>query len=112
MTDLFAGLAVTDYDRGVAWVERLLGRPRAFDAHDTECVFELAEHRYLYVVLEPEHAGHAMVTVFLDDLDTFLAAAAARGVEPATSETYGNGVRKAIFRDDDGNEVGFGGGPA
>ena len=108
--DLFAGIAVTDYARGVAWVERLLGRPRAFDAHDTECVFEIAEHRYLYVVLEPEHAGHALVTVFVDDLDAFLASAASRGVTPATTETYENGVRKAIFRDDDGNEVGFGGG--
>lgn len=107
--DLFAGIAVTDYDRGVAWVSRLLGKPPAFDAHETECVFEIAEHRYLYVALEPEHAGHAMVTVFLDDLDLFLASAAARGLTPATIETYENGVRKAIFRDDDGNEVGFGG---
>lgn len=107
--DLFAGVAVTDYDRGVAWVERLLGRPAAFQAHETESVFELAEHRYLYVVLEPEHAGHAMVTAFVDDLDAFLASAASRGLVPATTETYENGVRKAIFRDDDGNEIGFGG---
>jgi hypothetical protein len=110
--DLFAGLGVTDYARGRAWVERLLGRPPAFDAHETECVFELAEHRYLYVALEPEHAGHAMVTVFLDELDAFLTDAAGRGLRPARTETYENGVRKAIFRDEDGNEIGFGGGPA
>lgn len=109
--DLFAGVGVTDYTRGVAWVERLLGRAPAFHAHDTECVFEIAEHRYLYVALEPEHAGHAMVTVFLDDLDAFLASTSARGLEPARVETYENGVRKAVFRDDDGNEIGFGGGP-
>lgn len=110
--DLFAGLGVTDYARGRAWVERLLGRPAAFDAHETECVFELAEHRYLYVALDPAHAGHAMVTAFLEDLDAFLTSAADRGLSPATTETYENGVRKAIFRDDDGNEIGFGGGPA
>jgi hypothetical protein len=29
----------------------------------------------------------------------------------ATEETYDKGVRKVVFRDPDGNEVGFGGGP-
>ena len=33
----------------------------------------------------------------------------ARGIEPASQETYGNGVRKVIYRDPDGNEIGFGG---
>lgn len=27
-------------------------------------------------------------------------------------ETYSNGVRKALYRDPDGNEIGFGGAPA
>ena len=57
--DLFSGLAVTDYARGVAWVEGLLGSPAEFEAHDTECVWTLAEHRHLCVVLKPEHAGKA-----------------------------------------------------
>ena len=34
-----------------------------------------------------------------------------RGVELADLETYSNGVRKATYRDADGNEVGFGGLP-
>jgi hypothetical protein len=34
-----------------------------------------------------------------------------RGLEPAERETYSNGVRKVIYRGDDGNEVGFGGPP-
>lgn len=109
--DLFAGIAVTDYPAAVAWYERLLGSPATFEAHATESVWELAEHRSVYVVRRPEHAGHSMVTVFLEDLDGFLEAAAERGLHPDTTETYGNGVRKAIFRDPDGNEVGFGGGP-
>ena len=32
-----------------------------------------------------------------------------RGLEPTKRETYSNGVRKAIYRDPDGNEIGFGG---
>jgi len=71
----------------------------------------LAEHRSIYVVLRPERAGFAMVTVFVDDLDSFVASAASRGIHPETRETYGNGVRKTTYRDPDGNEVGFGGAP-
>jgi len=35
----------------------------------------------------------------------------ARGIEPASQETYGDGVRKVSYRDFDGNEVSFGGAP-
>jgi catechol 2,3-dioxygenase-like lactoylglutathione lyase family enzyme len=50
-----------------------------------------------------------MHTLFVDDLDARLSQIAARGLEPADLETYENGVRKAVFRDPDGNEIGFGG---
>lgn len=77
----------------------------------TELVWTLAEHRSTYVELRPERAGYAMVSVFLDDLDGFVESAAALGIHPETLETYGNGVRKATYRDPDGNEISFGGGP-
>jgi hypothetical protein len=108
---LFAGVAVSDFDRGMAWFEQLLGEPPTFKAHDTEVVWDLAENRSIYVVLRPERAGFAMVTVFVDDLDVFVESAAARGIHPDTQETYGNGVRKATYKDPDGNEVGFGDAP-
>jgi hypothetical protein len=41
----------------------------------------------------------------------FTAAVAHRGIEPETREVYENGVRKAIYRDPDGNEIGVGGPP-
>ena len=34
--------------------------------------------------------------------------AASRGIDPQTQETYENGVRKTIYRDPDGNELGLG----
>ncbi|MCP3783028.1 VOC family protein [Micromonospora sp. A3M-1-15] len=110
--DLFAGLPVRDYRAAAAWYERLLGAPPSFLPNDTEAVWELAEHRYLFIEVRPDHAGHAMHTVFVDDFDARLAQIAERGLTPAERETYDNGVRKAIFRDPDGNEIGFGGGPA
>ena len=109
--DLFAGVPIRDYATATAWYERLFGGPPSFLPNDTEAVWEVGEHRYVYIEVRPEHAGHALVTLFLNDFDDRLAAIAERGLEPAERETYGNGVRKAIFRDPDGNEIGLGGGP-
>jgi hypothetical protein len=110
--DLFAGIPVGDYAVATAWYEQLLGEPPSFLPNDVEAVWELAEHRYVYIELAPERAGHAMHTLFVSDFDERIARIAERGLVPAEQETYENGVRKATFRDPDGNEFGFGGGPA
>jgi catechol 2,3-dioxygenase-like lactoylglutathione lyase family enzyme len=109
--DLFAGIPVRDYEEALAWYKRLLGSEPSFVPHATEAVWELAEHRFLFIVERPEDAGHAMHTIFVGDLDAMVAEIAARGIQPAQRETYSNGVRKAIYRDPDGNEVGLGGAP-
>jgi predicted enzyme related to lactoylglutathione lyase len=109
--ELFAGIPVRDFASAQTWYERLLGVPPTFLAHATEAVWELAEHRSIYIEEDAERAGHAIVTIFVDDLDARVAASAGRGVEPVSRETYGNGVRKVTFRDTDGNEIGFGGAP-
>lgn len=109
--DLFAGIPVSDFPAALEWYERLLGSPPSFLPHDAEAVWELAEHRYVFIEHRPEHAGHAMHTIFADDFDTLITQIAARGLEPAQRETYSNGVRKATYRDPDGNEIGFGGAP-
>jgi catechol 2,3-dioxygenase-like lactoylglutathione lyase family enzyme len=108
--DLFAGIRVSDFATAREWYERLLGEP-SFFPHDAEAVWTIAGHRHVYIVEEAAHAGHATVTLFVDDLDQTLAEIKSRDLEPADVETYDNGVRKAVFRDPDGNEVGFGGGP-
>ncbi|KRC55040.1 MULTISPECIES: VOC family protein [unclassified Nocardioides] len=107
--DLFAGLPVTDHDRAVDWYTRLLGEPPSFLPNDVEAVWELADHRYVFTEVLAEHAGHARTTLFVDDLETWIQAIADRGIEPASDETYDNGVRKVTYRDPDGNEIGFGG---
>jgi catechol 2,3-dioxygenase-like lactoylglutathione lyase family enzyme len=109
--DLFAGIAVSDYERALDWYERLFGSPPSFQPHDTESVWTVGEHGHVYVLLSPDHAGHSLVTLFLGDLDAFVDAAEARGIHPESRETYDNGVRKVIFRDPDGNELGCGGAP-
>jgi catechol 2,3-dioxygenase-like lactoylglutathione lyase family enzyme len=107
---LFAGLRVRDFQAARPWYERLLGEPTFFP-HATEAVWTLAEDRSVYLVEHAEGAGSSVVTVFFDDLEARVAAIADRGLEPDERETYANGVRKAIYRDPDGNELGFGGAP-
>jgi len=107
--DLFAGIAVSDLPRAVAWFDQLFGEVETFEPNDAERVWTVAEHRHVYVELQPQHAGHSKVTLFVEDVDGLLGAVARRGIEPASQETYENGVRKAIFRDPDGNEIGIGG---
>src|SRR5215469_5539501 len=109
--DLFAGIPVADYVAALRWYERLLGSPPTFLPNDTEAVWEVAEYRYVYIVRQPEHAGHARHTLFVDDLDALVAQIAERGLEPAKRETYTGGVRKITYRDPDGNEIGLGGAP-
>jgi len=109
--DLFAGIPVADYAAALQWYERLLGSPPTFCPHDTEAVWELAEHRYVYIVQQPDHAGHARHTLFVADLDALVTQVADRGLDPVQRDTYANGVRKTTYRDPDGNEIGFGGAP-
>jgi hypothetical protein len=107
---LFAGLRVRDFEVARPWYGRLLGEPMFFP-HATEAVWTLAPDRSVYVVEDAGGAGHSVATIVVDDLDARVAAIAARGLEPDERVTYSNGVRKALYRDPDGNELGFGGAP-
>ena len=109
--DLFAGIQVSDYAAALHWYERLFGSPPSFVPNDTEAVWQLTEHGFVFIEQRPEHAGHARHLVFVEDLDVRVAQIAERKLEPAERETYANGVCKVAYRDPDGNEFGFGGAP-
>ncbi|HEY2653092.1 MAG TPA: VOC family protein [Solirubrobacteraceae bacterium] len=105
---LFAGIRVRSFQAARPWYERLLGEPTSFP-HATEAVWTLAEDGSVYVVEHAGGAGNSVATVFVDDLDAQLTTIGSRGLEPDEIETYSNGVRKAVFRDPDGNELAFAG---
>src|SRR5947208_11226529 len=67
-THVFAGLPVADFDAARAWYERLLGRPPDLVAHETDVAWQLTDSGWVYVVQDAERAGHALVTVLVDDL--------------------------------------------
>ena len=108
--DLFAGIPVSDFAAAKPWYERLLGGEPSFLAHATEAVWELAEHRWLFINEDPGRAGGAIHTVFVEDLDARVAEIAARGLNAHERVTYPGKARKAIYRDADGNEISFAGG--
>ena len=110
--DLYAGLCVRDIRAATSWYARLLGSEPSFVASATEAVWELAEHRSIAIEEKPDRAGHSIVTIFVDDFDIRVTQIAERGIEPAERLTYRNGVRKALYHDPDGNEIGLGGAPA
>jgi hypothetical protein len=109
--DLFAGIPVGEFAAAKSWQERLLGFSPTFFPHETEAVWELAEHRCLYIVQQPVHAGHTRLTLFVERLEALLANVTGRGLPTTESEAYSNGVRKVTYCDPDGNEVGSGESP-
>ena len=106
---LFAGVYVSDFQAATQWYGRLFGQEPSFFPNDIEAVWELAEYRSVYIKVQPDSAGSSVVTVFVDDLVERVVAIAERGIEPSTREAYENGVHKVVYRDPDGNEIGFGG---
>lgn len=105
---LLAGIPVTDLAAAIDWYGRLFGDDEPFIPNDTEAVWDLAEDRSVYVELLPERAGHAMVALYVNDLDARVESAARHGIHPTSTETYDNGVSRVVFRDADGNEFAFG----
>jgi predicted enzyme related to lactoylglutathione lyase len=109
MSELFAGIQVTDLPLALKWYEQLFGSPPSFRPNEKEAVWEVGEHRYVFIEARPEHAGHARHLLFVDDLTSLVDQIAERGLKPTETETHANGVRKITYRDRDGNEFGFGG---
>ena len=107
--DLFAGTPVTDRARAIDWYQRLLGKLPSFYPNENEAVWELAANRYLFIEVRAENAGHARHLLFVDNVEAVVAQIASRGLEPVEQETLANGVRKASYRDPDGNRFEFGG---
>lgn len=88
------------------------GAPARDDHRASHGLARRGAHTDLVIEEDSDRAGRAIVTVFVDDLEGLVAAIASRGLEPDERVTYSNGVRKAIYRDADGNEIGFGGAAA
>jgi catechol 2,3-dioxygenase-like lactoylglutathione lyase family enzyme len=111
-TELFAGIPVKEFKRSLEWYERLLGCPPNFFPNDREAVWAIAEHRWIYIIVQPEQAGGSVTTVICAELETLIDQIAARGIRFDKEERPAENVRKVMYFDPDGNEIGLGSVPA
>jgi catechol 2,3-dioxygenase-like lactoylglutathione lyase family enzyme len=107
-TNLFAGIAVSDFKRSLDWYTRLFGTAPAFLPNDREAVWRIADQFWLYIIADSKRAGGAVQTIMVSDLEAVITEIAARGLEFADEERPDANVRKVMYYDPDGNEIGVG----
>jgi len=59
----------------------------------------------VYVIVDADRAGKALLTLIIDDLDQHVAALGERGFIPEEAEDVPGKYRKVIFRDPEGNTI-------
>jgi catechol 2,3-dioxygenase-like lactoylglutathione lyase family enzyme len=101
MGSLLAGLAVADFPRAVEWY----GRDADVVAHDREVLWQVAGTGWLYVVEDPVRAGRGLVATEVPDLDEAVADLGARGIRCGPIGAEGDGARKAVATDPEGNTI-------
>ena len=106
ITDLFAGVPVSDLDVSIDWYTRLFGRPADRRVGD-EVLWEIDEHATLFIEPNAAQAGAGRITLAVAGLDTLLEHLAAQRIEHEPIETYSNGVRHVKVPDPDGNAIAF-----
>jgi predicted enzyme related to lactoylglutathione lyase len=105
--EVMTGIPVSDFKPAADFYERLLGRAPDFVAIEgREVLWQVRDVAWIYVVLDQQRAGSALMAWLVDDLDAMLAQLAARGIEAGEPVREGGG-RKATVTDPDGNSIAF-----
>jgi hypothetical protein len=95
---------VARLEQARSFYERLLGREPDLVPNEHESAWELRDGAWICLIADPDAAGGSLHTLLVADLDSFLAAAAARGIEPGPLEPVG-GLRQSVIEDPDGNRL-------
>lgn len=104
ITDLIAGVPVSDLDAGVDWYTRFFGRHPDMRAGN-EILWDVDDHATLFIEPNAAQAGAGRVTLAVAGLDAILERLTAQGIEHEPIETYSNGVRHVKVPDPDGNAI-------
>jgi predicted enzyme related to lactoylglutathione lyase len=107
-TDVFSGIAVSDFATALDWYQRLFGAKPSFYPNETEAVWSIGERRWVYIIVDAKRAGGAIHTIMCSDLEATIDQIAARGIDFSQEEIPGKDVRKVMYYDPDGNEIGLG----
>lgn len=106
ITDLIAGVPVSDLEAGVEWYTRFFGRPPDLRVGD-EVLWDVVAGATLFIEPNAEQAGAGRVTFAVIGLDELLEHLAAQDIGYEPVETYSNGVRHVTIPDPDGNALAF-----
>ncbi len=106
ITQLFAGVPVSDLDAGIDWYTRFFGRPPDSRVGD-EVLWDIDDCACLFIEPNASHAGTGRITLAVTGLDALLERLAAQRIEHEPVETYANGVRHVKIPDPDGNAIAF-----
>lgn len=107
ITYVFAGIPVAEFEPALAWYKRVLAREPDRFPTTQEAVWQLTDTALVYVVADPERAGSALITVFVDDFDERLATLRAAGIAVGQLETVNGTIQRATITDPDGNRIAF-----
>ena len=103
---MFAGIAVADFDVALGWYERFMGQPPDFFPHEREAVWQVTETAWLYSVADAARAGGGLLTIMVDNLETRLAGIAAREIETGEiAWVVPESTRSAWITDPEGNRI-------
>ena len=106
ITNLYAGVPVSDLDASIDWYTRFFGRPPDMRAGD-EVLWEIDPHATLFIEPNATQAGAGRITLGVVGLDGLIARLADERIEHEPIETYSNGVRHVKIPDPDGNALAF-----
>jgi catechol 2,3-dioxygenase-like lactoylglutathione lyase family enzyme len=106
ITQLLAGVPVSDLDASIDWYTRFFGRPPDMRVGE-EILWEIDERAWLFIEPNAERAGAGRITLSVTGLDELLERLAAQQIEHEPIETYSNGVRHVNVPDPDGNAIAF-----
>ena len=106
ITQLIAGVPVSDLDASLDWYTRFFGRDPDMRAGE-EILWDVDEHATLFIEPNAAQAGAGRITFAVTGLDALLEGLAERGIGHEPVETYSNGVRHAKIPDPDGNALAF-----
>ena len=104
---LFAGVPISNLEAAQAWYSTVFGRPPDIIVADDEVMWRFSDSAWLYIVVDAARAGHAIATLCVADLDATLESIAGRGITGGPVAPVGDGGRKAVFKDVDGNSISF-----
>jgi hypothetical protein len=96
---------VAELEEARGFYERLLGRGPDLVPNEREAAWQVHEGAWIVLIADAPAAGTALHTLILAELDPFLEAARAAGIEPGPVEPVGEGMRQSIVTDSDGNRL-------